>query len=145
MRPCGLWVLDFQRCFGRQDELKDFIAVREYFCLEVSFPHGHAVLNNIINAPPSRLSAQFRTIEIWLGGLDSSRRNLKTTVKLSKLLFSNHLSRFALRPSTTFRNPQRRDSTLNVRQMCDRIFGGRWGFKSVRAVQASSSYAANRS
>jgi hypothetical protein len=52
--------------------------------------------------------------EDWLGGLDSSRRNLKTTVKLSKLLFSNHLSRFALQPSTTFRNPQRRDSTLNV-------------------------------
>jgi hypothetical protein len=50
----------------------------------------------------------------WLGGLDSSRRNLKTTVKLSKLLFPNHLSRFALQPSTTFRNPQRRDSTLNV-------------------------------
>jgi hypothetical protein len=65
VRPCGSWVLDFQRCFGRQDELKYFIAVREYFCLEVPFPHGHVVLNNIINAPPCRLSAlsTFRTVQ----------------------------------------------------------------------------------
>ena len=37
VRPCGSWDLDFQRCFGRRDELKDFKVVREYFCLEVPF------------------------------------------------------------------------------------------------------------
>jgi hypothetical protein len=84
VRPRGSWVVDFQRCFGRQDELKDFIAVREYFCLEVPFPHGHAVLNNIITAPPSRLSAQFRTFEIWLGGLDSIEEQIRNPTKNGK-------------------------------------------------------------
>src|ERR1700687_4664780 len=84
VRPCGSWVLDFQRCFGQQDELKDFIAVREYFCLEVPFAHGHAVLNNIINAPSSRLSAQIRTFEIWLGGLDSIEERIRNPTKNGK-------------------------------------------------------------
>jgi len=56
-------ILDFQRCLGRQYELKDPITIREYLGLKLPFPDGHAMLDNIVNSPPSRLSAQFRALD----------------------------------------------------------------------------------
>jgi len=40
--------------------LENFISVREYFRVETPFSDGHAMLDNIIDTPPSGFAAKFR-------------------------------------------------------------------------------------